>query len=298
MDDFGIQSEGQGLICGAVISHILFFAKRFGLCPHQLTKMHHRVDKMFHTPRPVFLFALFGFLLITACGGEGDTPSRMELSGDVLTDEAAQDTANDLGSDDGDESQVMADEEAEDKTGAEVVEAEEASDTSDTSLLTFMPLAESGDVVSYVELDRYLGTWYEIATTPSFQQAACSNTQAEYTYNEAEGWVDVVNSCSAGGPDGRVQQIRGRAELVDTDTQAKLEVVFFNQRSPYWVVALDGREGTEPYQWAVVSVPGSQTIWILSRTPEISEAERQEINNYLESRSFPIERLIDTTQVR
>ena len=180
------------------------------------------------------------------------------------------------------------------KTEAEAV-VEEASDA---SLLTFMPLAESGDVVAFVELDRYLGTWYEIATTPSFQQAACTNTQAEYTYNEEEGWVDVVNSCSAGGPDGRVQQIPGHAEIVDTDTQAKLEVVFFNQRAPYWVVALDGREGTEPYQFAVVSVPGSQTIWILSRTPEITDAERQEINEHLESRSFPIERLIDTTQVR
>ena len=182
----------------------------------------------------------------------------------------------------------------------EMAEVDVAAETNsaETTLLTFMPLADTGDVVAYVELDRYLGTWYEIATTPSFQQAACTNTQAEYTFNDDEGWVDVVNSCSAGGADGRAQQIRGRAELVDTETQAKLAVVFFNQRAPYWVVALDGSEGSEPYQWAVVSVPGSQTIWILSRTPRISDAQRQEINAYLQNRSFPIERLIDTPQVR
>ena len=208
----------------------------------------------------------------------------------------------------------MSDNTAETENLEETLEAVEPEDTSndegseidpgaqgntlETPLLTFMPLAAAGDVVAYVDLDRYLGTWYEIATTPSFQQASCANTQAEYTFNEEQGWVDVVNSCSAGGVDGRPQQIRGRAELVDTQTQAKLNVVFFNQRAPYWVVALDGSEGVEPYQWAVVSVPGSQTIWILSRTPQISDAQRQEINAYLQSRSFPIARLIDTPQVR
>lgn len=172
------------------------------------------------------------------------------------------------------------------------------SNTASAGTLKFTPLAESGDVVSFVDLQRYLGTWYEVATTPSFQQAACTNTQAQYTFNEEQGWVDVLNSCRAGSAEGRLQEIRGHAELVDTDTQAKLAVVFFNQRSPYWVVSLDGSEGAAPYQWAVVSVPGSQTIWILARTPQITEAARQEINDHLENRGFPIERLIDTPQVR
>ena len=106
----------------------------------------------------------------------------------------------------------------------------------------------------------------------------------------------MVNTCYAGGPDGRRQQIRGRAELVDTETQAKLTVIFFNQRAPYWVVALDGTEGSDPYEWSVVSVPGSRTIWILSRTPEITDQQRQEINTHLLERGFPIDTLIDTPQ--
>ena len=160
-----------------------------------------------------------------------------------------------------------------------------------------MSLTEAEDVVSFVEIERYMGIWYEIATTPSFQQAACHATQARYVFNEAEGWVDVTNRCNAGSPTGRLQEIQGRAELVDLETQAKLNVIFFNRASPYWVVALDGTEGSDPYQWAVVSIPNRQNIWILSRTPQLSAEQRAELNAHLAERGFDIERLIDTPQV-
>ena len=97
-----------------------------------------------------------------------------------------------------------------------------------------------------------------------------------------------------GGTDGRPQQISGRAELEDTDTQARLSVIFFNQRAPYWVVALDGTEGSEPYEWAVVSVPGKSTMWLLSRTPTMNIERREAINEYLRDRGDPVDTLIDT----
>jgi len=160
--------------------------------------------------------------------------------------------------------------------------------------VTFMPLSEGGDVVSFVEVERYMGRWYEIATTPSFQQSSCYNTQAEYTFNEAMGWVDVVNTCSVGSTSGNKQQIQGRAELVDLETQAKLKVIFFGQAAPYWVVALDGTEGSDPYQWVVVSVPGKSVIWILSRTKQLLAEEREAIESHLIERGFPVDTLIDT----
>jgi|GEM_PF-429452 len=160
--------------------------------------------------------------------------------------------------------------------------------------LNFMALAEAGDVVEFVQVNRYMGRWYEIATTPSFQQLSCFGTQAEYAFDEDNGWVDVTNRCYVGNADGRVQEIQGRAELVDTETQAKLDVIFFNQRSPYWVVALDGSDSEEPYQWAVVSGPGNYSLWILSRTPTITDEARSEINAHLEARGFDIGALIDT----
>ncbi len=161
----------------------------------------------------------------------------------------------------------------------------------------FMPLSDQGDVVEFVEISRYMGVWYEIATTPSFQQASCYGTQAEYTFNAAQGWVDVVNTCRIGDLSGTPQQIQGKAELFDTETQAKLVVTFFGQSSPYWVVALDGSEGDEPYQWAAVSVPGNQVIWLLSRTKEMDAEQRQMIEDHLAERGFPVQNLLDTPQV-
>jgi len=162
--------------------------------------------------------------------------------------------------------------------------------------VVFMPLNTAQDVVEFVEVDRYMGLWYEIATTPSFQQASCTGTTAEYVFNEAQGWVEVTNTCYIGGLEGTPQGIQGRAELVDLETQAKLNVIFFGQAAPYWVVALDGAESEEPYQWAVVSVPGGKTMWLLSRTPQISDDMREAIETHLLERGFPIETLIDTLQ--
>ena len=116
-------------------------------------------------------------------------------------------------------------------------------------------LSAAQDVVA-VDVDRYMGRWYEIVTTPSFQQASCYATQADYTFNDAQGWVDVLNACRVGSTMGNWQQIASRAELVDTETQAKLSVIFFGQSAPYWVVALDGTEGDEPCngRWLVSPV--------------------------------------------
>lgn len=166
----------------------------------------------------------------------------------------------------------------------------------DDSGIVFMPLSDAGDVVSFVEIDRYMGRWYEIATTPSFQQSSCFGTAADYIFNDEKEWVDVTNSCNSGSLTGFLQKIEGRAELDDVETQAKLLVFFYNQAAPYWVVALDGTEGEEQYQWAVVSVPGSQTMWLLSRSKQLDPAQRMAIENHLIDRGFPVDTLIDTPQ--
>ena len=106
----------------------------------------------------------------------------------------------------------------------------------------------------------------------------------------------MTNQCNRGSLDGNVQTIDGYAEVVDPSTQAKLEVNFFGFGAPYWVIALDGRDTDEPYQWAVVSGPSDQSIWLLSRTPQITAQARAEIESHLEERGIDISRLIDTVQ--
>ena len=275
-----------------------------GLLTLALNELGHSLEEIpLTTNRSVFLFVCFCLIALSSGCGEGAQPDRIDpIEIDLTSEDNAAEAETRPDSVDvtpqlpsgGDASNGPTGDEAlqDDADTPGASPEDEAADVDGP--LVFMPLAESGDVVAFVDIDRYMGRWYELATTPSFQQAACSETQAEYVFNEAQGWVDVTNRCASRGNSGRQQEIQGRAELVDTETQAKLAVSFFGQSAPYWVVALDGTEGDEPYQWAVVSGPGSQFMWILSRTTSLGTAEMAQLYAYLTERGFPVDSLVET----
>ena len=162
----------------------------------------------------------------------------------------------------------------------------------------FAPL-EEGDVevptVTVVDVPRYLGTWYEIATYPIFFQTLCARTTATYSPRD-EGGLVVFNQCRNGGLEGDPFSFTGKALPVD-DTFAKLEVSFFGDNgAPYWVIELDGQEGDAPYRWALVSDPTMDTLWILSRTPQLDDAMLQPLLERLEERGYDTEALSYTDQ--
>ena len=154
---------------------------------------------------------------------------------------------------------------------------------------SFAPLATDGSTtVESVEPTRYLGLWYEIASTPSSQQSSCSGTTAEYTLRD-ENSINVYNRCYLGSLDGQENTIRGSARFID-DSYAKLLVDFgFGFEAPYNVVELDGGKTDAPYEFAAVASIG--TLWILSRTPTIDDDILEELLNRLETRDFPVEDL-------
>jgi apolipoprotein D and lipocalin family protein len=162
----------------------------------------------------------------------------------------------------------------------------------------FAPL-ESGEVevptVAQVDVERYLGTWYEIATYPIFFQRQCARTSATYSPRD-EGGLVVFNQCRLGGIDGEPFDFTGKALPTD-DTFAKLEVSFFGDNgAPYWVIELDGREGEAPYGWALVSDPTMATLWILARTPQLDEVVLEGLLERLEARGYDVEALSYTQQ--
>ncbi|MGB5294978.1 MAG: lipocalin family protein, partial [Thermoanaerobaculia bacterium] len=81
-------------------------------------------------------------------------------------------------------------------------------------------------VVENVDLDRYLGTWFEIASYPAWFAKNCTGVTAEYSLREGGG-ISVVNRCYKGALDGKLKEARGRAKVVDPETNAKLKVSFF-----------------------------------------------------------------------
>jgi apolipoprotein D and lipocalin family protein len=156
---------------------------------------------------------------------------------------------------------------------------------------TLMPL-EPLNVVEQVDVQRYMGKWYEIARYPNFFQGTdCAGTTAEYTLLE-DGRVQVVNRCFEGGLNGPEQTIEGTARVVDTETNAKLKVNFFGPfEGNYWIIDLG-----EDYQWAVVGDPTRTFLWILSRTPTMDETTYNDILSRLPDKLYDPSRLLPTVQ--
>jgi apolipoprotein D and lipocalin family protein len=139
--------------------------------------------------------------------------------------------------------------------------------------------------VARVDLERYLGTWFEIARIPHpFQRQCVSDTSAQYGRNP-DGTVSVLNRCRT--QDGSFSEARGLARVTDPATNARLEVSFFSILGwrpvwgDYWVLMLD-----ENYQYAVVGAPDRRYGWILSRTPLLSAATREVINARLRALGY------------
>jgi apolipoprotein D and lipocalin family protein len=147
------------------------------------------------------------------------------------------------------------------------------------------------EVVESVDLERYLGRWYEIASYPMFFQRGCTATTADYSLRE-DGLIKVINSCRKGSLDGKLKQAKGKAKVVDTATNAKLKVSFFGPFwGDYWIIDLD-----PDYRWAVVGGPKRKYLWILSRTPQMDEALYEEIISRLPAKGYDPKRLNRTTQ--
>jgi len=158
---------------------------------------------------------------------------------------------------------------------------------STTERLKLSPLA----TVPKVELSRYLGTWYEIASFPQRFQRGCTGTTANYTLRE-DGEIDVLNRCRKERLEGEESVAKGRARVVDSTTNAKLQVSFFRPFwGDYWVIDL----GAE-YEFAVVGHPGRDFLWILSRTPTMEPAMYEDIVSRLRAHGYETDRLVKTLQ--
>ncbi len=145
--------------------------------------------------------------------------------------------------------------------------------------------------VSHVDLERYLGTWYEIASFPQRFQEGCTATTATYS-RRGDGEIDVVNRCRKGTPEGPEDSATGRARVVDATSNAKLEVTFFWPFwGDYWVIGLG-----DDYDYAVVGSPSRDYLWILAREPVMAPDRYDAIVAEVKAQGFEVERLRRTVQ--
>ncbi|MCX7984412.1 MAG: lipocalin family protein [Bacteroidetes bacterium] len=145
------------------------------------------------------------------------------------------------------------------------------------------------DTVASVDLSRYVGVWYEVARLPNNFQEGCYCTTAEYTLR-SDGTIAVRNSCRKDSVNGRIDQVTGKAFVVEGSNNAKLKVQFFWPfRGDYWILAL----GPE-YSYAVVGTPNRQYLWILSRTPSLPDDVYRRLLDEVKEKGFDVSSLIRT----
>jgi apolipoprotein D and lipocalin family protein len=151
--------------------------------------------------------------------------------------------------------------------------------------------------VASVDLDRYLGTWFEIARYPNEFQSDCAGDVAAHYSRRDDGRIDVVNRCRRA--DGRVTEAKGVARVVDRRTFAKLEVRFAPAVlsflpfvwGDYWIVGL-----AHDYSWAVVGSPDRKYLWILARTPALTGDDLESARAAARENGYEVERLVQTPQ--
>lgn len=147
------------------------------------------------------------------------------------------------------------------------------------------------DVVQYVDLDKYLGKWYEIASFPQSFQKGCNCSTAEY-FKTDEGYIRVLNSCRKGSPQGVLKTAEGKAFITDDSSNAKLKVQFFWPfKGDYWIIDL-----AKDYSYAVVGHPNREYLWILSRTKTMDKALYESILQKIKQKGFDINLLQITNQ--
>jgi apolipoprotein D and lipocalin family protein len=144
------------------------------------------------------------------------------------------------------------------------------------------------EVVSSVDVEKYTGTWYEIAAYLNRAQRNCTCTKAEYTLTD-KGYVAIRNTCERKG---KLTGISGKAFVVPNSNNAKLKVqIFWPLKADYWVIDL-----ASDYSYAAVSTPNRKNLWILSRTPKLEERTYQEILGRVKAKGLDINRLVRTIQ--
>ena len=169
------------------------------------------------------------------------------------------------------------------------------------SALSLPTFAQGSDAavktIPSLDVQRYMGTWYEIAKYPNWFQKKCvSNTKAVYSAR-VDGTLKVLNSCKTA--DGEVSEAEGTARQLGAKDSPKLEVRFAPAWlsfipmvwGDYWVIDLDAQ-----YQVAVVSDPRREYLWILSRTPQLDKKTYDDVLQRIQNQQFDVRKLELTPQ--
>ncbi len=135
---------------------------------------------------------------------------------------------------------------------------------------SFLALGQDTDLktVPSVDISRYMGTWYQISGNPTEYEKSCLCSRQKLEAL-ADGTVSVYNSCTLSTVSGPLSEIKGIATNVHSPFNSRFTVDFgLGKLGNYWIIALDPE-----YNWAVVSEPTRKSLFVISKTPQMSTVD-------------------------
>jgi len=152
-------------------------------------------------------------------------------------------------------------------------------------------IPEGVTAIDGFEINRYMGTWYEIARLDHRFERGLNNISATYT-PRADGGVTVINK-GWNQADGKWQQAEGKAYFVEQPDKGRLKVSFFGPfYGGYNIIALDKKD----YAYSMVTGPDKSYFWILSRTRQLPKATLESLIKTAKQLGFATEQLIFVNQ--
>ncbi len=151
--------------------------------------------------------------------------------------------------------------------------------------------------VDFVDLERYDGLWFEVAKTRNLFELGCTCTTATYELL-SDNSISVFNACNRFLAQGPRSTIEGVAEVVEPETNAKLELNFEGLpfSGDYWIIDLVEENPQSDYTYAVVSDPNRSTLFILSRTPNADPEILEELYAGLEAQFYDTDEIVRSPQ--
>jgi apolipoprotein D and lipocalin family protein len=144
-----------------------------------------------------------------------------------------------------------------------------------------------------VDLPRFMGRWYVIASNPTVFESGANNATETYTWNEAKQRIDVDFRFHQDTPNGKEKTIPQKGFVYDHVTNAEWRIQpFWPLKFGYLIIGL-----AEDYSDTTIGTPGRDNVWVMSRSPSLSEARYHEILQRLRTLGYDVSKIKKVPQV-
>lgn len=142
------------------------------------------------------------------------------------------------------------------------------------------------ETVDYVDLERFMGPWYVIANIPTFLEKGAHNAIETYELND-DGTIGTTFTFLKGGFDGEEKEYYPKGFITDTTTNATWGMRFvWPIKADYRIVYLD-----DDYSQTIIARQKRDFVWVMARTPEISEGDYERLISFVESIGYDVSKI-------